>query len=507
MLRTGQQYLDALRDGRRVWVGNRRVEDLTTDPLTRDYAQRVADFYDLHHRPELQDALTFVDDAGERRSMTWFRPRSREDLARRRAYYETVARELGATAFARLPDANNSILLTYIDDPAPWEENSVGTEGRGLADNIERWWAHLRDNDLNTGPLFVDPQTDRGRESAQAEGPALRVVSSDDAGIVVRGVKAIGTGTAFADVIHLGVFFRPGIVGEQIIFGMVPPNAEGVTIVCRESLVQEDATEHPLASRGDELDNTVLFDDVFIPWSDVFHLGSPDHAMLYPQRVFDWLHHHIVVRGRLRAELMAGLAILMADSIGTSVIPAVQTRIAALVGFRETMRAHVLGSEYDGFQSPGGHYKPNILQVDWGRAYLLEQLPKMVHELLDLSGRAALIFPSQAQWDQPELRRWLEPLQTGPTQRPLDRIRISRAIRDLQLTDWGDRQMMFENFQGTPLTMIRFLTMRRAEFSADGPFTELARRVAGIELEREEETEYLAQADYARAQDAAGAAS
>lgn len=505
MLRHGSDYLDALDDGRNVWVGNERIDNVATHPLTREYAQRVAQFYDLHHDPALQDDLTFVDEDGERRSMMWFRPRTVEDLARRRRYYSTIARQMGATAFARLPDANNSVLLTYIDDPEPWEASSVGTEGKGLADNIRRWWSHFVENDINTGPLFVDPQTDRGRESAQAESPALRVVETREDGIVVSGVKAIGTGTAFSDWIHVGVFFRPGIIPEQIIFAVLPTNTEGVTIVCRPSLVEEDPLEHPLSTRGDELDNTVIFEDVFIPWDQVFHLGSPEHAMLYPQRVFDWLHHHIVVRATLRAEVMVGLTILMTQSIGTDVIPAVQTRVAQVVGFYETLRAHLLSSEYAGFVSPGGHWKPNIQLVDFGRAYYLENLPKMRHEVLDLCGRAAIIFPTEGQWQDENLRRWLEPLQTGPTGKPYERIQLSRAIRDLFLTDWGDRQFMFENFQGTPLMMIRFLTMRRAEYAADGPATELARQIAGLALPGTvDDTEYQATADYAKAQDAGG---
>jgi aromatic ring hydroxylase len=505
MLRTGEQYLEAVNDGRRVWVGNELIDNVATHPKTRGMAHKIAEFYDLHNRPDLHDELTFVDETGGRRSMMWFRPRDVEGLRRRRKYYEAVARHLDATPYQRLPDANNSVLLTYIDDPTPWEESSVGTEGRGLAANIERWWQTFVDGDLNAGPLFVDPQTDRGQESAQATSPALRVVSSNDEGIIVNGVKAIGTATAFTDYLHVGVFFRPGIIPEQIIFAVLPTNTEGVTIVCRESLVHDDPVEHPLSSVADELDNIIIFDNVVIPWGNVFHLGNPQHAMLYPQRVFDWLHHHIVVRATLRAELMSGLAILMSESIGTNVLPAVQTRIAQLVGFHQTLRSHALAAEYEGFVSPGGHWKPNILIVDFGRAYYLENLPKMTHELLDLCGRAGIIFPTQKQWEDASIHGWLEHLQTGPTKRPEDRIRISRVVRDMFLTDWGDRQKMFDNFQGTPLMMIRFLTMRRAEFAADGPATLMARQLCGIELHRDDETEYAAQADYARAQDAAAA--
>ena len=55
MLRTGEQYLESLNDGRVVWVGNERIDNVATHPLTRDYAKRTAEFFDLHNRPDLQD--------------------------------------------------------------------------------------------------------------------------------------------------------------------------------------------------------------------------------------------------------------------------------------------------------------------------------------------------------------------------------------------------------------------------------------------------------------------
>ena len=124
------------------------------------------------------------------------------------------------------------------------------------------------------------------------------------------------------------MFFRPGAKGDQIIYGVCPANLKGITIVCRESVVETDPVEHPLASQGDELDATVIFDNVLIPWKYVFHIGNPDHAKLYPQRVFDWVHYYALVRQAVRAELLAGLAILMCEHLGTSKIEAVQTRLA-----------------------------------------------------------------------------------------------------------------------------------------------------------------------------------
>ena len=61
-----------------------------------------------------------------------------------------------------------------------------------------------------------------------------------------------------------------------------------------------------------------MFDNVLIPWKYVFHIGNPEHAKLYPQRVFDWGHYYALVRQAVRAELLAGLAILMCEHLGTA---------------------------------------------------------------------------------------------------------------------------------------------------------------------------------------------
>ncbi|BCZ81307.1 4-hydroxyphenylacetate 3-hydroxylase family protein [Paraburkholderia terrae] len=503
MIRTGKQYLDSLNDGRDVWVGNDKIDNVATHPKTRGYAKVHADFYDLHHREDLRDVLTFVDEDGERRSMQWFSHRDKDALRRKRKYHETIMRELAGASFPRTPDVNNYVLMTYADDPAPWEEQAIGAEGKGLANNIVEFVKRAKHNDFNCAPQFVDPQMDRSRPDAQEKSPGLRVVKKDEHGITVDGVKAIGTGVAFADWIHIGVFFRPGIPGDQIIFAATPVNTKGVTIVCRESAVKDDATEHPLAAQGDELDGMTVFDNVFIPWSQVFHIGNPEHAKLYPQRVFDWLHYHALIRQVVRAELMAGLAVLITEHIGTNKIPQVQTRVAKLIGFHQAMLAHMIASEELGFHTPGGHYKPNILIYDFGRAYYLENFSTMIYELVDLCGRSALIFPTEAQWKDVKLGPWLERMNSGPTGKPYDRVKIGRVVRDLFLSDWGSRLFMFENFNGTPLQAIRSLTMQRAEFSGSGPYGKLASKVCGIDHRNELMTEYAASADYAKAQDSA----
>jgi len=180
MLRTGDHYLKSLDDGRNVWVGNTKVDNVATHPLTRQYALRTAEFFDLHRRPDLQDQLTFVDETGTRRSMMWLQHRSKDELVRKRRYHEFIMRHFVAASMPRTPDSQNYMLVTYIDDPDPWEKASIGAEGRGLADNIRNFWQYAMDNDLVVAPHFVDPQADRSDPNAHANSPALRILSTSD---------------------------------------------------------------------------------------------------------------------------------------------------------------------------------------------------------------------------------------------------------------------------------------------------------------------------------------
>ncbi|GAC1534369.1 MAG: 4-hydroxyphenylacetate 3-monooxygenase, oxygenase component [Marmoricola sp.] len=482
-MRTGQEYLDSLRDGRKVYVGGELIDDVTTHPKTKGYAHVIAEYYDLHLDPEHQDTLTFVDEDGERQSMHWFLPRSKEDIVRRRKYHEFWFRHFKGGIFTRPPAGMNVVMYTQVDDQAPWAENSRFKSGqRDLNGNIQRQWDRVTGQDLAISPMFLDVQYDRGRDDSMAETPMLSIIEETDEGILVRGWKAIGTSIPFVNELLIGNLWRPGQTPEQTVYALVPLSTPGVTVVARESRAQPDADpyDRPLSSIGDELDGMVYFDDVVIPWSEVQHVGNPDHAKWYPQRQFDWVHLETQIRHTIHAELMVGLALLITQALGTSNSPVVQSQLADLIRFRETCRAFMIAAEETGFHTPGGLYKPNNIYIDFGRAYYLENQHIMVNKLIDFCGRGVVIQPTKKELDDPYIGPKLAEALKGAEISAHDRIKIFRQISERYLTEWGARHEMFEKFNGTPLYLINLLTMQRTEYQVDGPLTELAREVLGF---------------------------
>src|SRR5262245_50194501 len=83
-MRTGADYRESLRDGRRIFVlGEGRVDDVPTHPATSAMVEEYVAWYDSHFDPKWQDTLfTPPDKDGCRAPLGYLVPRSAQDLAR-----------------------------------------------------------------------------------------------------------------------------------------------------------------------------------------------------------------------------------------------------------------------------------------------------------------------------------------------------------------------------------------------------------------------------------------
>ena len=61
MLRTGKEHLERLRDGRIVYIGSERVDDVTTHPAFRNAARTVAAIYDMKADPPNREIMSFTE--------------------------------------------------------------------------------------------------------------------------------------------------------------------------------------------------------------------------------------------------------------------------------------------------------------------------------------------------------------------------------------------------------------------------------------------------------------
>src|SRR5947209_15721833 len=140
MLVSAKQKLERMRDGRVVYIGAARVDDVSAHPAFRQGAQTIADLYDLKADPPKRDLFSYEEN-GERYALQWLRCRTRDDLVRR-------MRALKASADAtygfigRSPEQVAGLITGLAMNPSVLENLHAG-----FGDNLMRYWDHARRND------------------------------------------------------------------------------------------------------------------------------------------------------------------------------------------------------------------------------------------------------------------------------------------------------------------------------------------------------------------------
>jgi aromatic ring hydroxylase len=103
MIRTPEQYIKSLNDGRVIFLDGEQIPNVTKHPAMKGAISRRALSYVLANDPEWQNLFT-VEEDGERRMFIWTQPKTAEDLVRRREIYMTAHR-IGANMSGMGPDA------------------------------------------------------------------------------------------------------------------------------------------------------------------------------------------------------------------------------------------------------------------------------------------------------------------------------------------------------------------------------------------------------------------
>ena len=91
-LRTSDDYLRSLRDGRRVYVDGQCVSDVTAHPALFRAAQSLANLYDIAAAPENRELMTFTSPKTGKPVLRAYQiPKTHEDLRARRLAAEAWA--------------------------------------------------------------------------------------------------------------------------------------------------------------------------------------------------------------------------------------------------------------------------------------------------------------------------------------------------------------------------------------------------------------------------------
>ncbi|MGE7021134.1 4-hydroxyphenylacetate 3-hydroxylase family protein [Solibacillus cecembensis] len=455
-IRTGQQYIDALKLRKpEVWLNGKIVENIYDEPYFHQPIQEIAKLYDLQSDPNYQDELTHIcEETGERVANSFLFAKSYEDIMKRSRAFEIVARQTFGL-MGRTPDFLNTVVTSLAQNS--W---FLAKYNQDWAKNIENYYRHLRDNDLFLTHAIVNPQNDRSKTSHEQadQFTHLGVVEETAQGIIVRGAKMLATLAAVTDEVIIYSFpgFAPGDERYALAFA-VPVDVAGLKIICREPL--QDGTrstfDHPLASRYEEMDALLIFEDVLVPWDKVFLYNNVEAAnLLYPMTgIAEQPAHQSGVRGYVKLAFAVEVACKVADSIGVDQFLNVQRDLGELVQSVVVIRALLRTAEHEFTITPQGEARLNPEALETIRGMMPEMYPRAIEVMQTIGAGGLLMMPTEADFDNPELRPSIDSHYGGRAGIDAEeRIKIFKLAWDLCGEAFGMRALQYERYYtGDPI--------------------------------------------------------
>ena len=432
-MRTGAEYREALRDGRRVWVmGEGLVEDVTVHPATRATVDEYVAWYDRHLDPAWQDVLLMPPDAqGVRAPWAYALPTSFQDLrAMGRSFSATTF--LSAGNITHTPAYGNLIALGILDAV---QQRNVSRE------QIASAAAH-RDRIVRTGRFltFSAGAATIGfrMRPDPAERVSLKLVRETDAGMIVRGKVGMHTSPVYAEDVYVGA--HNGIDrGPHRATFTVPVNAPGVTVICRKIAARHpNPFLSPLSSRFDELDGQMWLEDVLIPWERVFLMD------LSPDVMASWLFWHQLYCWLSKAEFTLGLALACSHAMGlVEHEPTIEYLIDLVVDV-QTVRSCQTAAELDPETSTDGYCIPNRSHVAAGTIAIQKARQRMAEILRILPGSSLVVAPSDKDLAAPEVGAGLDESFAGGGYTAIQRAALLQLACDHVASALDGRESAFE---------------------------------------------------------------
>ena len=447
---TGERYIESLKDGRTVWIDGEKVKDVTTHPAFKDMIRALADVYDLQNT-QYKEEMTYVEpESGVRTSLSWLIPKTHEDSALKRKNSQ-LWNMLTWGQLGRSPD----ILAPYITNLVARKEmfSAIENPNCDFGENIVNYYRYCRDNDLFLTHALGDPQVDRStqpqneqRATPEDEEIALHVVKETDAGVIVKGGKQLSTAAVHSNETYVSLsqtFFRRNDPRFVLAFS-IPSNSRGLNILCREPVGRWFGSwGHPLQML-DEQDCMLFFDDVLVPWENVFFLYES------PQRVFGgggpsggqlnfagWAN---LERAHYRMRLMTAVATMVAEAIGVIEYREVAAKLGEMVTYCEMWRHAMDGVEYSSKPSGPGQGGMGV--------WMAQTSARMVELLREICGSGIVMQPSENDLANPELRPFLEQFMRGKDVDVEYKSRLFRFAHDLAASSFGMRQDIYEYWHG-----------------------------------------------------------
>lgn len=415
MIKTPEQYLESLRDGRVVYQNGERVHDVPSYPAYKRQVEQAASEYYIAMQPEHRPLFNIVED-GEEYPFVYHPPKTGEDLQRRRLIIQILNRSAaGGSKFTGIDGLNGVAWAAHKIDAA------IGTNYGERADNYRKW---CQQNDPGICACMSDP---KGHRALHATDPRqkhkdfyVRIADRTSDGIVINGCKVHISESILANELVVMPSRNHDEAGKDYALACaVSCNAKGLTLI---------GTDEAIAAGGGH--PMIIFDNVFVPNERVFLAGEWQFSRLMATSFARYHRLSAATYKYVHLQSLAGLAMLMAEYNGLTHATRIRDMLAWLAMYAEVTEALGKVAALDATVDPEtGLAVPNEVYSNCVKFWFADNWHQAIKYLHDITGGIAATMPSWKDWENPETHPYIDKYLGGDANYPTeDRIRALNMV-------------------------------------------------------------------------------
>lgn len=384
-VKTPEEYLDSLRDGRVVYCRGERIEDVTAHPWTKPCIDIVKIDYIMAQKPEFRDLVLAKNAKGEPVSFNFLAPRSKEDLLHRREIVQAIGREFNGVGGGKLTGVDGLNGVTVAS------ERIDRAKGTKYAERVQGYRSYLQEIDAALALAMTDPKGDRSKHPSKQAHPDyyLRIVGENSDGIVVRGAKMH---VSFAPGAHEMLVLPCRAMGPDdkdyaVSFGLAM-NHKGVTMIAQGPEIDEASYfNHPPGDNFWAGESVVVFEDVLVPHDRVFLKGEWDMSA---EQTYMFANYHRVTADAYKYQMLVqevGIAALLAEYNGIERYQHVRDKLSWLVMFCEATEALGRAACESCVREPGTDYVyPDPMLSNIAKLWFADSAHQAAKHISDIGG-------------------------------------------------------------------------------------------------------------------------
>ncbi len=435
-LKTAEQYEESLRKlNLKVYLLGEVVSSPVDHPIIRPSMNSVKMTYALAQDPQHEDLMTATSHlSGQKVNRFRHLHQGTEDLVKKVKMQRLLGQKTGA-CFQRCVGMD---AINALDSVAFEMDEKVGTE---YHKRFVKFLRMMQEEDLTVDGAMTDPKGDRSLAPNKQADPDMyvRVVEKKADGIVVRGAKAHQTGAINSHwILVMPTIAMQKDDADYAVCFAAPADAEGIYYIYGRQSCDTRKLEGGDIDVGNKQfgghEALMVFEDVFIPWENVFMCGEYEYSGLLVER---FAGYHRQSYGGCKVgvgDVLIGAAALAADYNGAAKASHIKDKLIEMVHLNETLYACGIACSSEGRRTPSGTYLINLLLANVCKQNVT-RLPYEIARLAeDIAGGLMVTMASEQDFKHPEIGKVIEKYFQGVASVPTEhRMRILRLIENITL--------------------------------------------------------------------------